>query len=457
MELYDFLPDSRIRDRSIQRWRKEAGVRAGAEAIEIDVLGHGQVDHESIRNILKVFDDRDLFTLLLGLDGALDNVNVSAVPIEECSLQRIATRYAQTGFLNDPAAVPGMLLPRCSYPARPRGEEQKADFFRVHFVPPGAGLDLLDYRRVRRHSVAPLDPEYPAPVGCAPLLATYDELEVAIDLDVDPAAYRLSPAPLGPTVVDRMRTIIGAMDEGGVRIGVMPEGCLSEEIVEKWQAVARETSQPESTLDYLLIGSGPVGGHNPPFNRAVLIHRHSGQILMTHDKMHRFTIDREMAAKWKIPGAPGDRWLEEDIATGDRLGILDLGRVRLAVLICEDLSSSFAFDREIAAVGVSTLLVPIFARPIRPHHWETSGAQRLVNMTGSWIVVANSLVVTGDDGHTCLVAGPGDPDRETHDVRLQYGTATSAKDISLVATKDGPVLPTILGGGGRLGWRGHEA
>lgn len=459
MQLYDLLPESRFHDKSAQNWLDDSYVRDQADHIEIDIMERGYVDHDRMRRILTSTGDQAVFTLLYGLDGALLTVNPFSGAYRLGKLYPIGVRYAKTGYLNDPGQMPGALLPRCSFPAVPLGQHHKQDQFAVHYVPPGALLDKIDYQVLASGYDQRVSPERPMFVGCAPFLGGFDELEIMIDDASEPARYRLGPADSGRAAVARITSIIERLDDCGARIGVVPEGCLSDTLLAEWSAAARRTAGPWKSLKFLLVGSGPVGGGDPPSNRAVLIHRDSGDVIMTHDKMERFTIDLHQARRWGIPNAP-DRRMEEDIRTGAKIGVLSSGLGRLAVLICEDLSTTFGWDREVAAFGVSHLLVPIFSKPIQKHHWESKAAQRLVGWLGSWVVVSNSLVVNGDDdigGYTCVVLGPGDADRETHDVRTQYGIAPSVEDIGWVATDDGPALPAIRGGGIRLGWFGRES
>ena len=86
------------------------------------------------------------------------------------------------------------------------------------------------------------------------------------------------------------------------------------------------------------------------------------------------------------------------------------GGVRLAILVCEDVSRAQDLGPVIRDFGVSHIFVPVFSRPLRQHRWENAAADEHMRETGSTVVVANSLVmrtILGDaDGGTALAASP---------------------------------------------------
>ena len=112
----------------------------------------------------------------------------------------------------------------------------------------------------------------------------------------------------------------------------------------------------------------------------------------------------------------------EHITRGSALAVLETSLGRLAILICEDLSQSVEWERELIECGISHMVVPIFSKPIMDFRWERQGAERQIRNTGSWLIIANSLVVqrameaTPNDGeqwYTCLIAGPGNRTEKT--------------------------------------------
>lgn len=160
----------------------------------------------------------------------------------------------------------------------------------------------------------------------------------------------------------------------------------------------------------------------------------------------------DQARDWNLPGAPASGSAAEDITRGLAVTVLETSLGRLAILICEDLNQSVQWERELAECGISHLFVPIFSKPIMQYRWEQAGAQRQIDNTGAWLVIANSLAVqsamtptkqNGEEWYTCLIAGPGDPDRRSYAYDLQFGSAKTGGDLGHVELDCVPRLPTI--------------
>ena len=460
MQLYDLLPEDLFADRTPTIWLDEPEMRRRAARVERDIVERGVVDHQRAAGIVRWSGNRGLFTLLRGIDGALWYVNPFNPAFDHGQLDWLAVRYAATGLLNDEKVIAGALLPRCTSPGKPRGRGHKADFFSVHRVPPEPLNQKIHYGLLESRYDPAFRHEEPVKVACAPLLANFDELRVSYPPTGGPGSYRLAPGDPASAaepydMAARITTLIDKMDRAGARIAVMPEGCLSEKLFHLWQSIARSTARPDKSLRWLLLGSGPLDGGDPPANRAVLLDRWTGDTLLTHDKLERFTLDAEQARTWQLPPGPSAGHLEEDIVVGSTVAVRDSSLGRLAVLICEDLVSSTPWEREFATLGVSHLLVPIFSKPILRYRWEQQAAERQTMQIGAWVVISNSLATAtamgdaaGDDWYTCVVAGPGDPARSRWAVDLQFGRATAADDIGWVTTEDGRRrLPTVGPGG----------
>jgi predicted amidohydrolase len=472
MVLHDLLSDGPFLDRQAAKWVADREVRRRVARVEESVLAAGRADPDSLRSIVEWDGERGLFTLLLGLDAALWYVNPFNPVMMRGGLDWLATRYAETGRLNVEAEVPGALLPRCAFPGEPRGREHKADFFAVHRVPAEHLAHTVRYSRLESRYDPAFHPEEPVKVACAPFLSSFDELGVTFTGSGRTAAYRIAPKP--STGGDHMRTRIEAllskMDKSGARIGVLPEGCLSDALAHQWRTIAHETADPDKPLRWLLLGSGPVEGGDPPHNRAILIDRWTGHTLLTHDKLERFTVDATQLDGWHVPDAPKVRRVKEDIRTGATVAVRDSSFGRLAVLICQDLYASQRWERELVAIGVSHLLVPIFSKPILRYRWEQQAAERqvLANL-GAWVVVSNSLAVASamasaippdlpaEEWYTCLVIGPEDANRTRYGFHIQLGRADDAADLGWVSTNgERRRLPAVLAGGVRPSWFDHR-
>jgi predicted amidohydrolase len=309
--------------------------------------------------------------------------------------------------------------------------------------------DLVRYRVLEPRYEPGFLPGEPVKVACAPVLASYQEMGLTLEDQTPTMVYRLGPALLDDAA-ERITRIIDRMDAAGARIGVLPEGCLSPVLLDEWRRIARETAAPDKPLRWLLLGSGPVSDTDPPHNRAVLVDRWTGAILLTHDKLERFSVTEEQVRDWHLPWPQRDGPVEEGITRGGTIEVLETRLGRLAVLICEDLNESAGWEREVAAFGVSHLFVPIFAKPILPFRWEYQTAERQVRRLGAWVVISNSLAVAAalgaaGDGYTCLVMGPAETKRRTrYAVATQFGRAEDAEDLGWVARTGGPDLPEIL-------------
>ena len=73
-------------------------------------------------------------------------------------------------------------------------------------------------------------------------------------------------------------------------MAVLPEACLNDKLLAAWrQALVSIIPPIHSRLTWLVVGTGPVGGDEPPYNRAVVIDRR-GQDLWTQDKQFDFSL-----------------------------------------------------------------------------------------------------------------------------------------------------------------------
>ncbi|WP_131741109.1 hypothetical protein [Actinomadura roseirufa] len=460
VRLYDDVPDRVFQGWTASRWYDDPEVRRRAGEIGETVLGAGALDPAEVERIIAEQGDLGRFTLLLGLDIALAHANPYSPYFDAPALTGTLVNYLTEGRLNGPG-TPGALLPRCAFPGRPRGRRGKAEFFGVHRVPQ-AEWDLIE------HSVLPAvnDPRFtpgePVAVGCAPVLETFDDIEIDFEERAGMTVYRLRPMD-SAGVRTRIKAIIRRLDEAGARLAVMPESSLSDGLLEHWKEVAFDTAgrdREQHPLRFLLAGTGPLGGGDPPPNRAVLIDRWTGQELLVQDKLSGFTLDAAQMRLWRLPGAPESGTAEEYAALGTRVRVLDSSLGRLAVLICEDLGRSIGWERELKACGISHLLVPIFSKPVLEHRWEQQGAERQVAGLGSWVVVSNSLAVGAaipdeelpGTRHTCLVAGPASLDRGAYATELQFGGASAGDELGRLATAE---LPRVLPGAAYDVWLEH--
>jgi predicted amidohydrolase len=448
VQLYDALPESLFRGWQPTAWSRDPAVRKLANEVYEELFDFGRLAEATVARIIKEpADYRGMFTVLRGIDWALADVSPFSGLHSHGRLVYLATRYAETGNFASGKIDGGALLARCAYPGSPGRKRQKNECFSVHRVP----ADWWGVE-VRQQLIAPAhDVHFPAeesiPVGCAPVLANFADIDIGFTERHGETVYRLAPVD-SARLRERITAIIERLDDSGARIAVMPEGTLSDGLLDHWRSELRRTAKRRASLRWLLVGTGPLGGDDPPYNRAVLLDRRSGDVIMTQDKLEHFTLVEKQILGWAIPGAPKGTAAEEYIQQGSAVHLLESSLGRLAMLICEDFPKSVGWERELLACGVSHLLVPIFSKPIMRYRWEQIAAERVTSLLGAWIVVSNSLVVKGpiaDDPHTCLVMGPLDPERQTYDFSVEFGRAETADGLGLVQNGELPRIgPGVL-------------
>ncbi|RKS77266.1 hypothetical protein BZB76_2644 [Actinomadura pelletieri DSM 43383] len=461
VRLYDSIADDVFQDWTATRWYADERIRRRAGEITETVLDSGVLDPATTAEIIADHGDRGRFTIMLGLDIALAHANPYAPSYEAPAMARTLINYLTEGRLNGPGTT-GALLPRCAFPGRPLGLRTKAEFFGVHRVPQDAWNKI-------EHRVLPAvhDPHFsrdePVTVGCAPVLETLDDVEVEFEKRHGMTVYRLRPMD-SAGLRSRIKAIVRRLDESGAQLAVMPETSLSDALLDLWKEVAFDTAgrdRDRRPLRFLMLGSGPLGGDDPPPNRAVLIDRWTGEELLVQDKLSGFTLDAAQMRLWRLPDAPPSGTAVEYARPGSTISVLDSSLGRLAVLICEDLGRSIGWERELQSAGVSHLLVPIFSKPILEHRWEDQGAERQVAGLGTWVTVSNSLAVGAaipdeelpGTRYTCLVAGPQSLHRAAYATERQFGVARTGAELGRLPTSQ---LPRVFPGAAYDAWHRRD-
>lgn len=462
MQLYDQLPEQVFRERQPKQWQRDRWVKGNASRVYEHILEHGAADPGQVKKIIEEGGDRGIFAVLRGIDWALALVNPFSAGYESGNLAWLETRYAETGQLNDGPATEGVLLPRCAYPGRPGGSSGKALYFGLHRVAPECWARIRYERLKNRH-----DPNFghdqPVIVGCAPLLESFADVQLEVLKRDGEQVFSLTPND-SEVLRERISNVIRRLDESEAPIGIMPEGTLTDDLLAYWRKAAREPKALGKPLRWVLVGSGPLGADDPPPNRAVLLDRRTGDILLTQDKLAGFTLTPEQTRDWKLPDQLDSGPAAEYLAQGSTITVLESSLGRLAVLICEDLNQSVGWERELIACGISHLLIPIFSKPIMRYRWEQTGSERQINNMGAWLIIANSLAVKqamgeslqNGDCHTCLVAGPGDPERSSYSYDLQFGVAKAGDELGQILFDGVLALPVIRTGALRDEWFGDD-
>jgi predicted amidohydrolase len=464
VRLYDSIADDVFQGWTATRWYADERVRRQAAEIADTVLESGVLEPAATAKIVAERGDLGRFVLMLGLDTALAHANPYGPYFDTPALAGVLVTYLTEGKLNGPGTT-GALLPRCAFPGRPLGLRTKAEFFGVQRIAQ-ADWNKIDHRVLPAVNDPHFSRDEPVAVGCAPVLETFDDVEIEFEERHGTTVYRLRPMD-SSGLRSRVKAIVRRLDESGAQLAVMPEASLSDSLLELWKEVAFDTAgrdRDRRPLRFLLLGTGPLGGEDPPPNRAVLLDRWTGQELLVQDKLSGFTLDAAQMRLWRLPDAPSSGTAVEYARPGTRVSVLDSSLGRLAVLICEDLGRSIGWERELLACGVSHLLVPIFSKPILEHRWEEQGAERQVATLGTWVTVSNSLAVGAaipDDDkdvrgsrYTCLVAGPESLNRTAYATERQFGVARTGAELGRLPTSE---LPRVFPGAAYDVWHEHWA
>jgi predicted amidohydrolase len=413
-ELFDGLALAEFRSAG-EGWIRDARLLAMTAEVEAEALDGAlsvAAAFERVEQAPTGERPRLGFALLRGLDAALAHANPLLAGVTPPALAEYALRYAERGRL-DSGAVPGALLPRFARPGR-RGQlpDDLADAFGA-VVRVGVGeWASCHHRTLPAHArLSRPDREPGLRVGAAPMIREPDELHWEVHERGGLRFYRIHPADREPTR-RRIEQVIARWDEHDVAIGVVPELCLSPDLLDAWRAALRGRERAAtSRLRLVLAGSGNVERSTPPANTAVLLDASTGETVAQQPKIHPFNLSPEDLERWQLSdrlSAP----IDEDLSRGERLCVIEAGGPRVAILVCEDLARLHAFSATLHAHGVSLILVPVFARPTQDRRWERARAEVYCDATGSTAVVANSLVMAAILGSptpvgTAIAIAPG--------------------------------------------------
>jgi hypothetical protein len=127
--------------------------------------------------------------------------------------------------------------------------------------------------------------------GCVPFLEDLDELHWDTRADSGGLFFRTSLTST-QEVRDRITVVLSALDASPAMVGVVPELCLTDEILGYWRETILANPVPRDTrLKWIFVGTGAVGGDDPPANRGHLLDRLTGESLVQQDKIHPFVLN----------------------------------------------------------------------------------------------------------------------------------------------------------------------
>jgi predicted amidohydrolase len=383
----------------IDEWEADDLLGSASRTILNDAL-EGKLTVEALRTRIQFAEHngRDVnatrFAILRALDNAFSTINPVAntsLRTTPAALRRLAYYVAAEGRL-DSGSQPGGLIPRLN--RAPRADElatHAREAFSSVLRVPAEHWDACTRVRVPEDAIFHRDElERGVRIGCAPLIADPAELRWETTVRGRRRYYRISPTN-DPATLARIGSVLDAFAADEVQIGVVPELTLTPAILEIWmQEIAARAGS--TRLQLVLVGSGNLDGGRRPDNTAVLLNGRSGERIAEQRKIYPFTFRPTELELWKLTDRLGIEAIEEDIEPGKRLTIVECGVLRLAVLVCEDLTRPLDVGHQIRSFGVSHLLVPEFARPTKDRRWERDAAGLLSRESGAVVVVANSLI-----------------------------------------------------------------
>ena len=448
--------------------------------------------------------------ILMALDEVLGDLDPSRSGPVPTAMAYLRARLTGTGQL-DTGAFGGAMLVRHTFSGEPGGETDGlagvlTSLIQVH-------ADAWARVTLRRPLVDPLMVSARRDglqVSMVPFYAARSDVVLSARPGKNLPWYCAVPAPRLDRV-GRVRAALDALDGSGAVLGLVPELTLDEATLAAWVGAMQTTDVGGSLLRWVLVGTGAVAalpagdpvhgtGRDPlddlddpddpddldgkadgrgVVNRAVLMDRLTGEVVLTQDKQHGFTLTALQVSEWglapelKQPVAHAE-WLDNSDKV---LHLLDTAHGRFAILICEDLSRSLSMGALAAALGVAVVLVPIFGAtilpapapilpapapilpgpPVRPgSSWAHDFAAQIAVQVGTRLVVVNSLAISrsyqpepGTVANTTLfTVAPARPPVRGYGVTLIRGEPRPGLDtLSLSADDDAVTARTAHVGG----------
>jgi predicted amidohydrolase len=435
-EFYDELDEAEFRA-EFARWSEDRRLDSDSAAVAGDVQRGASLERIRMRiNSMRINNHKDVgaqrYACMRGIDRAFACLNTALHPGRVAippALAPLAAHVIARGRLDsDSGAHEGALLLRhvtrlgsSQLPEHPR------DAFSSVVRVPEPSWRRCDHvmlgpsTRLRRHELAD-----GLKVACVPFIADPDELRFDVRERRSGRFFAVAPRD-SPVTHERVPNVIAALDRSGARLAVVPELTLTSGLLKRWQQTLRNRDRKGSCLHWVLVGTGDLRDGQRPTNTAVLLNGRTGEIIARQDKLFPFRLDSDALRRWKLTDRLEDQAIEEDLAPGHRLTVLEAGTMRLAILICEDLKRVTDLAGIIRDMGVSHLVVPVFSRPLGSYRWEHNAAKVYDEATGTTTIVANSLVmrtILGKGEGTSLIVSPG----ATEATR---GCSESAEDLSL--------------------------
>lgn len=454
----DLVADKEQFNREADHWVELPGFQEIASQVEHLAHSEGEIDQTRLYSWLLPDSAPHRLAMLIGIDRALANVNPLQDSVNAGALGPLLRRYAKKGrFSTD--NVRGAVLPRLTWPAEPAHQSTIAEAFIAVIRVSEASWQAISHDRVKG-SQDLAKPNRQVSITVAPLLESLQDIDIARipGCSHDPRTGKpVDGYVLGPVdreeIRARIRGILSRLIKEKAIIGVLPEASLCNSLLAYWQELLRQLSQDPNADPrhcWILVGTGPIGEPDSAgrySNRAVILDQ-SGEQVFSQDKTRDFSLTPKTIRDWGLAEKLGDAALAvEWINRGSKIEVRESFAGRFAILICEDIT-----DPDTRSVlkdcGVSHLLVPIFASPLKGD-WEfpRSEAQQYVRKIGSWVLAVNSLVTAGDNKKASFIGmltGPSATSREEWgDCHLKFIDHDGSHRIGVVTLPPDRGLPQV--------------
>jgi predicted amidohydrolase len=319
-----------------------------------------------------------------------------------------------------------------------------------------ASWQAVSHKRIKGSQDLPT-PSRKINITVAPLLESLQDIDITRipSCSYDPRTgkmvdgYVLAPVDR-EEIRARIRGILSRLTKEKAVIGVLPEASLCNSLLAYWQELLKQLNQDpdaEPCRYWILVGTGPLGepdlaGRHS--NRAVVLDQ-SGEQVFSQDKVRDFSLTPQTIKAWGLSEKLDDSALAiEWINRGSKIEVRESFAGRLAILICEDITGS-DWKSVLEDCGVSHLLVPIFAAPLKDKWaFPRSEAQQYARQIGSWVLAVNSLVTADDKEGSCIgmLAGPDETSRDEWGAREpEFIKHSGPHRVGVVALPPDPGLP----------------
>lgn len=318
---------------------------------------------------------------------------------------RLLHRWDVVGRYNEHAS--GYVLPKLSTPSRSFLLADHLTFLvranvdrdRVHVISRGGGVRYPQWRSNPKVAIVPFlyvlneDATF---VGVRKGSRYYFKVEHLVD---------------GPANLEqRLRATVRALRQKEVNIAVFPELAFNERLFEvlRQELATQGPAGWRSSLDWVIVGAysaAGVGQKFPVFNSAFVLDG-SGRIIesgsaegdtwqwVQHKRYpYKLTIEEQKDPYELVDLFRERRSRFEAIDIGSHVVVLEDRTGRYAVLICEDWSQEKNTCDVLRELGCTAVFVILMDGAVSQGRWAPQKAKGFTAQTGSFAVIANSLLL----------------------------------------------------------------